>query len=153
MRKLSSDGGTAAAKTLSLLPGVVLVFVLCATTYDYFARDGRAIAPLLVLVVLVGHVGLTRSLVWTLMDEVCDGGDFLLVKRGATEDKLYFVDIQDAIDRSCSRPPRLVLKLRRKSKFGGSVAFVPTTDKNVLEAGMSVGRELRHRSRRAGARD
>jgi hypothetical protein len=151
MRKLSSESTTVAAKTFPILPGAVLVLMLCAATYDCFFRGGTPIAPLVVLAALVTCVWLTRTFVWTLMDEVFDGGDCLVVKRGSVEDKLYFVDIQDAIDRSFSRPPKLVLQLRCKSKFGWSIAFVPTTDKDVLQAGMSIGREVRHRCRGAEA--
>jgi hypothetical protein len=151
MRKLSSEATTVAAKTFPILPGAVLVLVLCATTYEWGAVGGSPIPPLLVLALLVTLIWLTRMFVWTLMDEVCDGGDCLIVKRGHTEDKLYFSDIDDVIDRTFSRPPKLVVRMRCKSKFGWNVAFVPTTDKDVLDSAMSIGREVRHRSRGAEA--
>jgi hypothetical protein len=149
MRKISSDATTAAAKAFPMLPGAGLVFMFCATGYEWTARGGSAIAPLLVLALLAALVWLTRKFVWSLMDEVYDDGNCLIVKRGSTEDKLEFSDIEDAIDRSFSRPSKVVLRMRCKSKFGWSIAFVPTTDKDVLVSAMSIGREIRHRSRGA----
>jgi len=151
MRKLSSEAITVAAKTFLILPGAVLVPMLCAAAYDCFFRGGTPIAPLAVLAVLVACVWLTRTFVWTLMDEVFEGGDCLVMRRGTVEVKLYFVSIRDAINRSFSKPPKLVPKLRCKSKFGWRISFFTTTYKDVLQAGISIGREVRHRCRGAEA--
>ena len=149
MRKLSSEAVTVAAKTFPILPGAVLVLMLCVTIRGCIVHGGTPMAPFLLLAVLASYVWLTRRFVWSLMDEVLDGGDCLVVKRGTVEEKLYFVDIDDVFDRAFSRPPKLVLQLRRETRFGRTVAFVPTTDKAILDAGMSVGRELRNRCRGA----
>jgi hypothetical protein len=121
--------------------------MFCATGCEWRARGASVIVPLLVLASMAALVWLARKFVGSLMDEGDDGGDCLIVKRGRREDKLDFSDIEDATDRAFSRPPQVVPQMRCKSKFGWRVAFVPSTDKNVVLPAMSVGREIRHRSR------
>jgi hypothetical protein len=93
--------------------------------------SGRSSPPNLVPFVLVpiamaafGAV-LFRKLVWDLADEVSDGGDFLLVRKGSVEDRIRLANIMNVSTGFSTRPPRLTLRLRSPGKFGDEIAFIP----------------------------
>lgn len=76
------------------------------------------------LLMVVFGFFLFRKLVWDLADEVSDGGDFLLVRRGGNEQRILLSDVLN-VSFSRSNPPRLTLRLRKAWKFGDELVFVP----------------------------
>ena len=66
-----------------------------------------------------------RKFVWDLMDEVYDGGDYLLVKKGDEEDRIPLSNIMNVSATLMVNPPRVTLRLVNPSKFGKEVSFSP----------------------------
>ncbi len=85
------------------------------------------IVPFLVMPVLMMGIGvvLYRTVFWNLADEVCDGGDYLLVKRRGIEARVALSDIMNVGTSWSTRPPRVTLRLRKPGQFGDSIAFIP----------------------------
>jgi hypothetical protein len=88
------------------------------------------VVPLFVapgLMALVGFVVIKR-LVWDLADEVHDGGDFLLIKKGGEEHRVPLGDIVNVSAATMMNPPRISLRLAGMTaagSLGSEVVFSP----------------------------
>jgi hypothetical protein len=83
----------------------------------------------LVIPILMAVFGyfLMKKLVWDLVDEVYDCGDFLLVKNRDDEERIALSNIMNVNASTYINPPRITLRLVNPSKFGSEVAFSPIT--------------------------
>ena len=90
-------------------------------------RPTSRLFPLLVVPILMAIFGffLMKKLVWDLMDEVYDCGDYLLVRNGAEEDTVPLTNIMNVSATMLINPPRITLKLVNPGKFGKEIAFSP----------------------------
>jgi hypothetical protein len=77
-------------------------------------------APLIALIVFFF---LMKKLVFDLVDEVIDEGDYLLVKNGGREDRIALSDIVNINYQTMTSPPRVTLSLREPSVFGKDITF------------------------------
>jgi hypothetical protein len=68
---------------------------------------------------------LLKKRVWDLVDEVHDGGDFLLVRNGGVEDRVPLSNIVGLSASRASNPPRVTLRLASRGRFGSEIAFSP----------------------------
>ncbi len=68
-----------------------------------------------------------KKLVWDLMDEVIDHGEFLTLKYQGQEDVVYLQNVMNVSVSIKQNPPRVTLKLRSPGKFGSEVAFSPAS--------------------------
>ncbi|HST01948.1 MAG TPA: hypothetical protein VLJ84_09820, partial [Usitatibacter sp.] len=104
-----------------------LVVVAFAPVLLMYSRSGvfhpGAVMPAVLIVVVLAFI--YPRLVWSLADEVRDGGDYLLVKRGRLEERIAFSDIMNVSASVMVNPPRITLRLARPSKFGDEVTFSP----------------------------
>jgi hypothetical protein len=66
-----------------------------------------------------------KKFLWDLADEVRDGGDFLIVRRGSVEERVQLSDIMNVGMSQFTNPPRLSLRLRKPCKFGDEIVFSP----------------------------
>ncbi len=110
-----------------LMPGfliglLVLIIVVGLSTGDLpLFAIAWAVFMLVTLLIMMQHF------VWNLADEVHDGGDFLLVRRGAIEQRIPLEDIVNINYFSM----RVTLLVREPGPFGreifflGPVSFVP----------------------------
>ena len=80
------------------------------------------VGPIFMLV--IGFV-VFRKFLWDLADEVRDGGDFLVVRRGSIEERVQLSDIMNIGMSQFTNPPRLSLRLRKPGKFGDEIVFSP----------------------------
>jgi len=99
----------AIALTLGRRPGVMLDPVIL-------------IAPIAATV--IGYLVMKRT-VFNLVDEVWDGGDFLLVRNKSQEDRIPLENIVNVNYTMLGNNRRATLKLRTASRFGAEVAFMP----------------------------
>jgi hypothetical protein len=76
------------------------------------------------LMVVFGYF-LFRKLVWTLADEVQDGGDYLLVRKGSIEQRIPMTNIINVSMSQFTNPKRLTLRLRNPCELGDEIAFIP----------------------------
>lgn len=65
------------------------------------------------------------KLIWPLADRVEAGGEFLLVRRGSTEQRITYSEILNAGYAAGSQPARLSLRLRKAGPLGDEVLFIP----------------------------
>jgi len=82
------------------------------------------VAPVLMLT--LGFF-LFRKLIWDLADEVRDGGDYLLVRRGDTEERVALSNVMNVSLSQFTNPRRLTLRLRKAGEFGDEVSFIPAS--------------------------
>ena len=66
-----------------------------------------------------------KKLVWDLVDEVYDSGDYLLVKNHGSEVRIDLTNIMNVSATTLVNPRRIVLRLREPGKFGAEIAFSP----------------------------
>jgi hypothetical protein len=66
-----------------------------------------------------------RKLVWDLVDEVYDCGDFLLVRNAGKEDRVALSNIMNLSAATMTNPPRVTLRLSTAGKFGNEIVFSP----------------------------
>jgi len=66
-----------------------------------------------------------RKLVWDLVDEVYDGGDYLLVRNGGKEDRVALSNIMNVSASTMTNPPRVTLRLSTPGRFGDEIVFSP----------------------------
>ena len=79
-----------------------------------------------VLMLVLGFF-LFRKLIWDLADEVRDGGDYLLIRRGEIEERVPLSNVMNVSLSQFTNPRRLTLRLRKPGKFGDEVVFVPAS--------------------------
>ena len=79
-----------------------------------------------ILMAVFGYF-LMKKLVWDLVDEVYDCGDFLLVKNRDEEERIALSNIMNVNSSTYINPPRITLRLVNPGKFGSEVAFSPIT--------------------------
>ena len=144
MRRISSEAGAAVAKGFAVVPIPVFLFIAGAAIHDSRFKLPGAAAALALLGLYIWCVG---RFAWSLMDEVLDGGDYLIVKRGAVADEICLSDIEDVSGSLFSRQRKLILTLRAKSAFGWRIVFVPSTSASDLAGITNVAADLRKRAR------
>jgi hypothetical protein len=86
-------------------------------------QDNRwAFIVIIVLMAVFGYF-LMRKVIWELVDEVLDGGDFLLIRQGADEERVPLADIMNVDEEPEMSPERITLQLVKPGKFGAKVSF------------------------------
>lgn len=80
--------------------------------------------------VLMGLVGfiIFKKFIWDLADEVTDGGEFLLIRKGGEEERVRLSNIMNVSVTSNVNPPRIILRLVKPGRFGTEIAFSPTIE-------------------------
>jgi hypothetical protein len=92
---------------------------------------GAAIEGFLFLIgpafmVVLGFV-VMKKLVWDLVDEVYDCGDFLLIRNRGEEERIALSNIMNVNASTLMNPPRITLRLVNRGKLGQEIAFSPIT--------------------------
>ena len=123
MKKISS-GSTGFYKRLFPLAwfGFLLVFVGIALSKNEYGPDRWLFVVVPVFMAVFGFL-LMKNLVWDLADEVHDGGDFLLVRKGGEEERVPLSNIMNVNASTNMNPQRITLRLVKPGKFGSEVAF------------------------------
>jgi hypothetical protein len=148
MNKISSDGIRAAAIVSGIL-GLTLLAILMIV----LVASGRAAKqPLLMSLLVFLALGIWLSMkktVWNVVEEVLDGGDFLLLKKGNIEERVALSNISKVSAAVFWRPQKVTLSLLTPCKFGSEVSFIPNRQFRLLQGMESpLVDELRARLRR-----
>jgi hypothetical protein len=77
---------------------------------------------------------LFKKLVWVLVDEVKDGGDFLVIRNRGEEITVNLRDIMNVSATTNMNPPQVTLRLVQPSIFGSEIVFSPATKGFSLNA-------------------
>ncbi|WHZ18838.1 MAG: hypothetical protein OJF55_000987 [Rhodanobacteraceae bacterium] len=108
------------------LGGVALVLILGVTAnVSHASSPGNIVFLLVPALMLVFGFLLFRKLLWDLADEVQDGGDYLLVRKGAIEKRIPLADILNVSMSQFTNPKRVTLRLRSPCELGDEIAFIP----------------------------
>lgn len=68
---------------------------------------------------------LFRKLFWSLVDEVYDCGDSILVRNKGREERISLSNVINVSESSLTNPPRIELRLDKPGRFGNEIAFSP----------------------------
>lgn len=130
MKKITSTA-TFAVKTLfpAAWFGFLALFIILVISSGA-AEKSFMLLVIPVLMVVFGFI-LMKHLLWNVMDEVIDYGDYLVVKYRGQEDVIYLSNIMNVNVFTQQRPPRITLQLRIAGKFGEEVSFFPITEWNI----------------------
>ena len=103
--------------------GFIALFVAIA-----LSRSGVRADPMLLIapcaLAVFGYF-IFKKLVFDLVDEVYDCGDYLLIRNGGEEDHLALSNVMNVNSSTYTNPPRITLRLVNPGKFGSEVAFSP----------------------------
>jgi len=108
--------------------GFLTLFMLAPAVIGW--RSGEASQPMLFIVpVFMMGFGyfIMKRLVFSLVDEVFDLGDVLLVKNGTCKERIPLAGITNVGYAQMANPPRVTLSLRQPSNFGERVTFCAPT--------------------------
>jgi hypothetical protein len=105
--------------------GFLAVFIATSLTAEDFEKDPDPMFFIIPVVMAVFGFFLMKKLVWDLVDEVYDGGEFLLVKNRGAEDRVPLSNVMNVNASTMTNPPRVTLRLVKPGKFGNEVAFSP----------------------------
>lgn len=124
MQQISS-GQTTAVKRLfpAFWTGLVLVFALGAVA-GHARLELTLILLLLASAAVIGRL-VFRKLVWDLADDVIDGGDHLLVRRGNVAERVSLANVLNVSVIPIANPLRVSLRLYRPGRLGDKVVFIP----------------------------
>lgn len=103
--------------------GVFLVMGIVSGTW----RESPVFIIQPILMAVFGFF-LFRKLVWVLADEVRDGGNALLVRKGGVEERVLLSSVININVSQFSNPVRISLRLRAPGKLGDEVVFIPKTE-------------------------
>jgi hypothetical protein len=102
--------------------GFVALFLVVGGVAGAWKEPMFVIQPLVMLAI---GILLFRKLVWDLVDEVRDGGSFLIVRKGSLEERVPLANVMNVSVSQYTNPRRLTLRLRNAGKFGDEIVFIP----------------------------
>ena len=105
--------------------GFLALFVATSLLAD--PRDNAPPLPLLIIPIVMAVFGyfILKKMVFDLADEVCDAGDFLIVRYGKDQEQIALANIINVSYTVMMNPPRVTLTLRQPCRFGKEVSFSP----------------------------
>jgi hypothetical protein len=129
-KKLSSSSTAFWKKVFpALWFGFLALFLVLALTRGAVVNGSVMFLIVPCVMVVMGYL-LFRNLLWNLVDEVYDCGDFLLIKNRGQEHRVPLTDIMNVDAPTTVRPPRITLRLKNLSaagSLGSEVSFSPRT--------------------------
>ena len=124
MKKISSGSLFITKKVFPLLWFGVLTLALIASIVSKAYDKNPMVLVVPGIMAIFGYF-LMKKLVWDLVDEVYDGGDYLLVKNRGQEERIALSNIMNVSATTMVNPPRITLQLVKPSRFGAEIAFSP----------------------------
>lgn len=124
MKLISSKGTYFSKKVIPVLWFSGLLIVAGGAILDGTAVEDPTFLLAPIFMIVVGAF-LMYFLIWDLADEVLDGGDYLVFKRGSQEERIALTNVMNVNVSNNSNPPRITLRLVTPGEFGTSVAFLP----------------------------
>jgi hypothetical protein len=124
MKKISSRATVFHKKVFPILWfGFIAVFLVIAIRGPI--KEGGVM--LVVMPIFMGVIGLVvmKKLVWDLVDEVHDAGEYLLIRKGGEQERVPLANIMNVSASTNTNPPRITLRLLKPGKFGPEITFSP----------------------------
>lgn len=124
MKKISSSATFFHKKIFPVIWfGGLAAFV--AVSFQGPVKEGQPVFLLAPLIMALVGVVIMKQLVWDLVDEVHDGGDYLLIRKGDEQDRVPLSNIINVSASTNTKPPRVTLRLLKPGKFGQEITFSP----------------------------
>lgn len=127
MRKISS-GMTWYQKRMYPVVTVIVLGTWIAAAVRMSAPEVKLALAVMTAVGAVVSFITFRKRIWTLMDEVHDGRDFLLLRNRGDDERIPLSDVQNVSAASTRGVAPITLRLTRPSKFGTEITFVPAME-------------------------
>lgn len=125
MKKISSGSTVFYKKVFPLIWfGFLGVFVV-SILFEGVAQEGQWMFLITPIIMAVIGFFVMKKLIWNLVDEVQDCGDYLLIRNGSDEERLPLSNIMNVSASTNTNPPRITLRLVRPGRFGTEVSFSP----------------------------
>ncbi len=105
--------------------GFLAFFIAESVAYKAYEEDVVFIV-MPILMTVVGFL-VMKKMVWDLVDEVHDGGDFLVVRNRGVEDRVFLSNIMNVNASMYMNPKRITLRLAKPGKFGNEISFSPAS--------------------------
>lgn len=108
---------------------------------------------LAIILVILGVIlaAVFKRRMWGLADEVLDGGDHLVIRRGKREARVELANVSE-VSVDSGPPTKVTLQLTVPSEFGAKISFLPNpTSRNPL-ATSSIADDLVQRVRQLDQR-
>jgi hypothetical protein len=104
-------------------------FLALFVAVSFFSGAQRQKAVFAVFPLFMGLLGffIMKKLVWDLVDEVYDCGDYLLIKNRGEEVMVRLSNIMNVSVSTFMNPPRITLRLIHPVSFGDEIVFSPVT--------------------------
>jgi hypothetical protein len=128
MTKLSSD---MTFFTKKVFPALWFGFLAVSVAVTFVSGAASKAGPVFLVVpgfMMVVGFAVMKRLVWDLVDEVYDGGDYLIIKNNGREFRLPLADVMNVSGSLYTNPPRITLRLTNASgagPLGSEVTFSP----------------------------
>ena len=146
MKKIS--GSTFFFKKLFPCVWFGFITIFFVTSLKSGAADSSSMFLVTPPFLVIFGIVLFKNVVWDLSDEVFDGGDFLLFKKGGKQQRVYLKDIVNINYTQMSSPERIQVSVRVSGAIGRELVFNPplrlfrfTRNKIVTELIQRVDRE------------
>jgi hypothetical protein len=123
MKKISS-GYTTLFKRIApiFIAGMLVLFVTTGWRQAGGGDDRWVFVVAPCFIAVIAFLIMKKAL-WSLVDEVQDGGDFLLVRKGSEEERIPLSNVMN-VSASTNNPPRILLRLVKPGRFGNEIAFI-----------------------------
>jgi hypothetical protein len=109
-------------------PLLLLGFVGIVLTAVFRDEEARQALPIVVVtcgLMFTLWAVLFKRMIWDLVDEVEDHGDYLLVRNRGDEERVALANIMNIGASTFINPPRVTLRLVKPGRFGSEVTFSP----------------------------
>jgi hypothetical protein len=113
-----------------VFPAFWFGFLAIFVTASVLTGAGTAEPMFLIMPIAMAIFGfvLMRKLVWNLVDEVYDYGDYLLVKNNGEQEMIALSNVMNVSASTLTNPPRITLRLVNAGTFGSEITFSPVTN-------------------------
>jgi hypothetical protein len=128
MKKISSDMTFFNKKVFPIIWfGFLAVFVAVTVAGGALRKVGPLFLLPSVFMALIGLI-LMKKLIWDLVDEVYDCGNYLLIRNDGREHRLELADVMNVSGSLVTNPPRITLRISNAGgagPLGSEVTFSP----------------------------
>lgn len=141
---LKRISGTRRMPLLKYALPAVMYAAVCAWMLSDESKKPHPDYPTLAITLVILGVILAvvfKRRMWGLADEVLDGRDYLVIRRGKREARVELANVSE-VSVDSGPPTKVTLQLRLPSEFGAKVSFLPNpTSRNPL-ATSSIAEDL-----------
>jgi hypothetical protein len=124
MQKISSASTVMSKRVLPVLWFGFLVYFVARAMRSGAAQKDPLLIVVPVVMAVFGYL-LMKRLLWNLVDEVYDAGDFLVIKNRGEEERVALADIMNVSVSTSPNPSRITLRLVSPGRFGKEITFAP----------------------------